>query len=101
MNTKKIKAYGTEAPDADLKPLNINRREATINDVEINILFCGVCHSDLHFARNDWGFSEYPVVPGHEIVGKVTHVGTGVNKYKIGDLVAVGVPGSATTVHEY
>ena len=90
MNVKSIKAYGTESPEADLKQLNINRREVTVSDVEIDILYCGVCHSDLHFARNDWGFSQYPVVPGHEIVGKVSHVGNGVTKYKIGDLVAVG-----------
>jgi uncharacterized zinc-type alcohol dehydrogenase-like protein len=56
----------------------------------MDILFCGVCHSDLHFARNDWGMTQYPVVPGHEIVGKVTKVGEGVTKYKKGDLVAVG-----------
>jgi uncharacterized zinc-type alcohol dehydrogenase-like protein len=90
MNTKTVKAYGTDAPDADLKQFNINRREVTPKDVEIDILFCGVCHSDLHFARNDWGMTQYPVVPGHEIVGKVTKVGEGVTKYKKGDLVAVG-----------
>jgi len=90
MDIKSVKAYGTESPDADLKQFDINRRVVTIKDVEIDILYCGVCHSDLHFARNDWGFSEYPVVPGHEIVGKVVQVGTGVTKYKINDLVAVG-----------
>ncbi len=90
MITKSVKAFGTESPEANLKQFNIHRREVTINDVEIDILFCGVCHSDLHFARNDWGMTQYPVVPGHEIVGKVIQVGTGVSKYKIGDLVAVG-----------
>jgi uncharacterized zinc-type alcohol dehydrogenase-like protein len=90
MNTKSVKAYGTDAPDADLKQFNINRREVTSKDVEIDILYCGVCHSDLHFARNDWGMTQYPVVPGHEIVGRVTHVGEGVSKYNVGDLVAVG-----------
>ncbi|OUR91902.1 hydroxyacid dehydrogenase [Flavobacteriales bacterium 34_180_T64] len=90
MNTKNIKAYGTEAPDANLKPLDIKRREVTINDVEIDILYCGVCHSDLHFARNDWGMTQYPVVPGHEIVGKVLNVGASVKHIKVGDLVAVG-----------
>jgi uncharacterized zinc-type alcohol dehydrogenase-like protein len=90
MKTKSIKAYGTDAPEADLKQFNIHRREVTSKDVEIDILFCGVCHSDLHFARNDWGMTQYPVVPGHEIVGKVTQVGKGVSNYKIGDLVAVG-----------
>tara|TARA_R110002073_G_scaffold107095_3_gene241539 strand:- start:5579 stop:6634 length:1056 start_codon:yes stop_codon:yes gene_type:complete len=90
MNSKQFKAYGTEAADAPLKQLSIKRREATLKDVEIDILYCGVCHSDLHFARNDWGMTQYPVVPGHEIVGRVSHVGAGVNKYKVGDLVAVG-----------
>ena len=90
MNSKQFKAYGTEAADAPLKQLNIKRREATLKDVEIDILYCGVCHSDLHFARNDWGMTQYPVVPGHEIVGRVSQVGAGVNKYKVGDLVAVG-----------
>ncbi len=90
MKTTSIKAYGTESAEADLKQFDINRREVTVNDVQIDILFCGVCHSDLHFARNDWGMTQYPVVPGHEIVGRVTHVGSGVSKHKVGDLVAVG-----------
>jgi uncharacterized zinc-type alcohol dehydrogenase-like protein len=90
MNTKKIKAWGTPSPEADLRHMNIDRRSVMSNDVEIDILYCGVCHSDLHFARNDWGFSHYPVVPGHEIVGRVTQVGDGVTKYKEGDIVAVG-----------
>ncbi len=90
MNTKQVKAYGTEAAENALEQMNIKRREATPSDVEIDILYCGVCHSDLHFARNDWGFSVYPVVPGHEIVGKVARVGEGVSKFKPGDIVAVG-----------
>jgi uncharacterized zinc-type alcohol dehydrogenase-like protein len=90
MNVKYIKAYGTEASDAAIEPMQINRREVTPKDVEIEILYCGVCHSDLHFARNDWGFSVYPVVPGHEIVGKVIKVGEGVSNFKAGDVVAVG-----------
>ena len=90
MTTKTVKAYGTESAEADLQQLNINRRSVTAKNVEIDILFCGVCHSDLHFARNDWGMTQYPVVPGHEIVGRVTHIGSGVTKHKVGDLVAVG-----------
>ncbi|WP_053991105.1 NAD(P)-dependent alcohol dehydrogenase [Mangrovimonas sp. TPBH4] len=90
MDTTSIKAFGTEAADAALGEMGIQRRKVTDKDVEIDILYCGVCHSDLHFARNDWGFSVYPVVPGHEIVGKVKSVGEGVNKYKAGDIVAVG-----------
>ncbi|MBO9620918.1 MAG: NAD(P)-dependent alcohol dehydrogenase [Niabella sp.] len=90
MNTYVVKAFGTEAADADLKQMNIDRREPTPTDVEIEILYCGVCHSDLHTARNDWGGSKYPVVPGHEIVGRVTRVGNAVTKFKTGDLAAVG-----------
>lgn len=90
MNTTPVKAYGTEAADADLKEMNINRRAVTSKDIEIEILYCGVCHSDLHTARNDWGFSVYPVVPGHEIVGRVTKVGSEVTKLKVGDLAGVG-----------
>jgi uncharacterized zinc-type alcohol dehydrogenase-like protein len=90
MGTKNIKAYGTEASDASLKQMNIDRREATAKDIEIEILYCGVCHSDLHTARNDWGGTIYPVVPGHEIVGKVTKVGSEVTKLKVGDVAAVG-----------
>ena len=90
MNTTQVKAFGTEAAEADLKELNINRREVTEKDIEIEILYCGVCHSDLHTARNDWGFTSYPAVPGHEIVGKITKVGSNVTKFKVGDLAAVG-----------
>lgn len=90
MTTYTIKAFGTEAPDADLKQMRIDRREATAKDIEIDILYCGVCHSDLHTARNEWHNTVYPNVPGHEIVGRVTKVGSGVTKFKIGDLAAVG-----------
>ncbi len=90
MNSYSVKAFGAESKEADLKQLNINRREATSKDVEIDILYCGVCHSDLHTARSDWGPSMYPVVPGHEIVGRVTKVGSNVTKFKVGDLAAVG-----------
>lgn len=90
MNSTQVKAFGTEAANADLKELTIDRREVTAKDIEIEILYCGVCHSDLHTARNDWGFTTYPTVPGHEIVGKITKVGNGVTKFKVGDLAAVG-----------
>jgi uncharacterized zinc-type alcohol dehydrogenase-like protein len=90
MEKFKVKAYGTEAADAPLGQMDIQRREAQAKDVEIDILFCGVCHSDLHVARSDWGPSSYPVVPGHEIVGLVTKVGSEVTKVKVGDHVAVG-----------
>lgn len=90
MNTYSVKAYGTESKEADLKEMNIERREATPKDVEIEILFCGVCHSDLHTARNDWGGTKYPAVPGHEIVGRITKIGGEVSKFKVGDLAGVG-----------
>jgi len=90
METINVKAFGTEASDAPLKQMNIERRKITAKDIEIEILYCGVCHSDLHTARNDWGGTNYPAVPGHEIVGKVTSVGSEVTKLKVGDLAAVG-----------
>ncbi|WP_304664979.1 NAD(P)-dependent alcohol dehydrogenase [Chryseobacterium sp. MA9] len=90
MSTITVKAYGAESTTADLKEMNIVRREVTSKDVEIEILYCGVCHSDLHTARNDWGGSLYPVVPGHEIVGRITNVGSEVSKFKVGDLAGVG-----------
>jgi uncharacterized zinc-type alcohol dehydrogenase-like protein len=84
------RAYAAQSPTTPLAPFGIDRRNPTAHDVEIDILFCGVCHSDLHFARNEWGFTQYPVVPGHEILGRVTRVGSGVTKFKAGDLAAVG-----------
>jgi len=87
---KDTRAFGTEAANADLQQLNIKRRTPTPHDVEIEILFCGVCHSDLHTARNEWHGTVYPCVPGHEIVGKVVSVGNHVSKFKVGDLAAVG-----------
>lgn len=90
MNTYNVKAFGTAAPDADLKQMEIDRREVTAKDIEIDILYCGVCHSDLHTARNEWDGTVYPNVPGHEIVGRITKVGKDVSKFKIGDVAAVG-----------
>lgn len=90
MNTHNVKAFGTEAIDADLKEMTIARREVQPKDVEIDILYCGVCHSDLHTARNDWGGTKYPAVPGHEIIGRITKVGSEVTKFKVGDLAGVG-----------
>lgn len=87
---KQVQAYGTEDKNSKLKPLTIERREILENDVDIAILYCGVCHSDIHSAHNDWGGSKYPLVPGHEIVGRVSKVGSAVTKYKEGDLVGVG-----------
>ncbi len=85
-----IKAYAASSKEADLKPFDIERRDVQENDVKIDILYCGVCHSDLHQVRNDWKNSKYPVVPGHEIIGKVLEVGSSVSNFKEGDLVGVG-----------
>jgi len=83
-------AFGTEAPTAALQQMNIPRRKATAHDVEIEILYCGVCHSDLHTARNEWHGTLYPCVPGHEIVGRIVSTGAHVTKFRVGDLAAVG-----------
>ena len=85
-----VKAYSTSAANSPLAPATISRRAPGPTDVQIQILYCGVCHSDLHFARNEWGFTQYPAVPGHEIVGRVTAIGSGVKKFKVGDTVGVG-----------
>jgi alcohol dehydrogenase (NADP+) len=94
MNTTyKTKAYSAASATSPLGSSTIPRREPTEHDVQIEILFCGVCHSDLHAVRNEWSSvmpTVYPLVPGHEIVGRVTKVGTAVTKYKPGDLAAVG-----------
>jgi alcohol dehydrogenase (NADP+) len=90
---KNIKAFGTQAADAPFNQINIERREVLPSDVEIEILYCGICHSDLHYARNEWSDvmpTVYPCVPGHEIVGRVRSVGADVTKFKEGDLVGVG-----------
>ena len=82
--------WGTDAPGQTLRPMSFERRDLRPEDVAIKISHCGICHSDVHFALNDWGMSQYPMVPGHEIVGRVTGVGSSVSKYKVGDQVAVG-----------
>jgi uncharacterized zinc-type alcohol dehydrogenase-like protein len=89
----KTKAYSATSATSPLAGATIERREPTENDVQMQILFCGVCHSDLHQARNEWSGvmpTVYPCVPGHEIVGRVTKVGSAANKFKPGDLAAVG-----------
>lgn len=86
----KTAAYGALTATSALAPLEIERREPGPDDVRIRILYCGVCHSDLHTARNEWRNTQYPSVPGHEIVGRVEAVGQGVQGFKPGDLAAVG-----------
>jgi uncharacterized zinc-type alcohol dehydrogenase-like protein len=83
-------AWGATSPDSGVNPMTIERRNLRADDVDIEIHYCGVCHSDLHQARNDWGNSAYPVVPGHEIVGLVRAVGSDVKSFAPGDKVAVG-----------
>ena len=84
------KGYAAQSATTPIAPFNYEHREPGDNDVLIDILFCGICHSDIHQARNEWGGSLYPMVPGHEIVGKVSRVGSKVTKFKVGDLAAIG-----------
>ena len=84
------RGYAAQGPTTPLAPFRFERRDPGPHDVSIEILFCGICHSDLHQARNDWGGATYPLVPGHEIVGRVTAVGEHVRKLKVGDLAGVG-----------
>ncbi|WP_158829790.1 NAD(P)-dependent alcohol dehydrogenase [Mucilaginibacter lacusdianchii] len=90
METKEVKAYGTASAEESLSPMQIPRRTLLPEDVEIEILYCGICHTDLHVLRNDWGGAVYPIVPGHEIVGRVTAAGDQVTKFKVGDVTGVG-----------
>lgn len=87
-----VKAFGWAARDTSgvLSPLKFSRRATGEHDVQFKVLYCGICHSDLHMIKNEWGMSKYPVVPGHEIVGVVTEVGNKVEKFKVGDKVGVG-----------
>ena len=93
MHTYNVKAYSAASATSRVASTKIKRRDPTDRDVQIEILFCGICHSDLHSVRNEWSefmATNYPIVPGHEIVGRVTKVGSDVTKYKAGDLAAVG-----------
>ncbi|WP_374522871.1 NAD(P)-dependent alcohol dehydrogenase [Hydrogenophaga sp.] len=88
--TYPVRAYAAHSPTEPLGLFRFERRSPRSDDVVIDILFCGVCHSDLHNARNDWGNARYPMVPGHEIIGRVREVGTGVSRFAVGQLVGVG-----------
>jgi uncharacterized zinc-type alcohol dehydrogenase-like protein len=83
--------YAATSPNTPLAPFHFERRALRADDVAIEILYCGVCHTDLHMVRNDWGITQYPIVPGHEIVGRVVDVGAAVTGHRAGDLVGVGV----------
>ncbi|HEX8431883.1 MAG TPA: alcohol dehydrogenase catalytic domain-containing protein, partial [Longimicrobium sp.] len=82
--------YGTKRPGGKLRPIHFERDEPGPEDVHIQILYCGVCHSDLHQARNEWDNTVYPCIPGHEIIGRVTRVGERVSRFAVGDLAGVG-----------
>jgi len=86
----KTAAYAAQSATSPLAPFSFTRREPLPQDVQLEILFCGVCHSDLHTVRNEWKGTTYPAVPGHEIVGRITAVGDEVKRFKTGDLAAVG-----------
>jgi alcohol dehydrogenase (NADP+) len=88
--TYKAHAWAATSTSGILTPHVIDRREPKATDVKIDILYCGICHSDYHFAKNEWGMTVYPIVPGHEIIGKVSQVGSGVTKFKVGQVVGVG-----------
>ena len=85
-----VYGYGAQSKDDNLVPMAFDREDPREGEIGFELLYCGVCHSDLHQVRNDWGNTQYPCVPGHEIVGKVTKVGDGVTKFKEGDLIGVG-----------
>jgi uncharacterized zinc-type alcohol dehydrogenase-like protein len=85
------KGYAALDAQSALGPFNFTRREPLASEITVEILFCGVCHSDLHMARNEWGNAIYPMVPGHEIVGRVTAAGSAVSRFKVGDIAAIGV----------
>lgn len=85
-----VNAYAAQNESSALTPFNFERREVGVHDVQIEILYCGVCHSDIHQARNEWGGSIFPMVPGHEIVGRITKIGEAVTNFKIGELAGVG-----------
>ncbi|QJW90106.1 NAD(P)-dependent alcohol dehydrogenase [Spirosoma taeanense] len=84
------KGYAAHSADSPLSSFQFERREVGAKDIQIEILYCGICHTDIHMARNDWGLTNYPIVPGHEIVGQVKKVGSDVTKFKEGDYAAVG-----------
>ena len=84
------KSYAALSATTPVVPFTIERRAPKPHDVQMEILYCGVCHTDIHFVHNDWGMTVYPVVPGHEIVGRVTAVGDHVKKFKVGDFAGIG-----------
>jgi uncharacterized zinc-type alcohol dehydrogenase-like protein len=86
----KVQGYASQQAKAPLTPYSFERRETRDHDVVIDIQYCGICHTDIHQVRDEWGASTFPMVPGHEIAGVVTGIGSKVTRYKMGDRVAVG-----------
>src|ERR1700743_2449225 len=84
------KAFAAQNKTAPLGPFTLDRRDPGAHDVQIEILYCGVCHSDIHQVRDEWGGSIFPMVPGHEIVGKITKIGGQVTKFKVGETAGIG-----------
>ena len=84
------RAYAAHGPDQPLVPFTVSRRPLGERDVQVGIDYCGICHSDIHFARNEWGFTTYPCVPGHEIIGRVVATGPSVTRLSPGRRVGVG-----------
>ncbi|ONI32322.1 hypothetical protein PRUPE_1G360900 [Prunus persica] len=89
-HTQTVSGWAAHDSSGKITPFIFKRRENGINDVTIEVLYCGICHTDLHHVRNDWGITMYPVVPGHEITGVITKVGSNVKEFKVGDRVGVG-----------
>lgn len=85
-----VRGYAAQTASTPLAPWDFERRATGAHDVRITIEHCGICHSDIHFARNEWQFTEYPCVPGHEIIGRVAEVGQSVSRHRVGELVGVG-----------
>ena len=85
-----VLGYGTQSKDKKFEPMVFERQDVRKGEVGLKVTHCGVCHSDLHQARNDWENTNYPCIPGHEVVGEVTSVGEGVSKFKVGDKVGIG-----------
>lgn len=90
VNSTSVPAWGVTAAGLPLGPLTISRREPGPHDVEIDVLYCGVCHSDIHQARDEWTGGRFPMVPGHEVVGRVSRVGAAVSRFRVGDMAGVG-----------
>ena len=88
--TLDIRGFAAQSATTALAPHTFVRRDPRPTDVVVDILYCGVCHSDIHQARNEWGNSIYPMVPGHEVIGRVSSVGADVSNFKVGDMVGVG-----------